>query len=293
MDAFGQFLSNEVETIMRAVAEAAPERLPAVLLVAYDIALELLGQTLAGPRARSRMVSQVWGALVPCYADLLARHPAEVLGTLTNAAVHLESINGVRTGQWLDQMAALAPHITDVAELKAAGQLLAWRAGAAHFRLGALDAAAALPEHLALAALGVQGQPDWPALLARLRDDPWHDDAEGAREVGSFTGFGGEFSVPPEVRAYPDGFLVKCEERYFLLVADARGAVLHPASADEYAAALAHAQPADFQFDGTRLRVGKREAALDLPAGELRVCQNAHTIAVSSPYTHSIRLLPR
>ncbi len=107
----------------------------------------------------------------------------------------------------------------------------------------------------------------------------------------TFAGFGGEFAVPPSVRACHDGFFVKCADRYFLLVADACGSVLHVATQDEFEGAHVDAN-ASFAYDGATLRVGAQAVALDLPVSQLAVVCNEHTIAVTSPYTHAIRLLP-
>jgi hypothetical protein len=110
--------------------------------------------------------------------------------------------------------------------------------------------------------------------------------------VGVFSGFGGRFTQPPELRIAPDGFLVRSGARYFLAMADAFGAVLLPATDDEYAAG-ALPQPLDTpRIRNNRLVFADRELSLDLPAEGLTLVANAHTVAVTSPYTHAIRLLP-
>ena len=69
-----------------------------------------------------------------------------------------------------------------------------------------------------------------------------------------------------------------------MLVADAHGAVLHGATADEFAQASGDVSAA--------VQAGARQLAPDLLAGEIVLAANAHTLAVTSPYTHAIRLLP-
>lgn len=164
---------------------------------------------------------------------------------------------------------------------------MARRRGA--FRLGAIAAADSLPPALALAAFG-QSQLDWPSLRAQLLAQPWHGNPDGV-EFGAFAGLGGQFATPPLVRATDDGFIVSAGERFYLLVADAHGAVLHGASEDEFAQASTEV-PASVRLDGASLQFGARRLALDLPAGAIALAANAHTMAVTSPYTHAIRLLP-
>ena len=289
MAAFGAFLHDGVDPLVVAVAAAAPERVGGATLAAYDMALELVGHGLAGPAAKNPFVNTVWRELAPRFSPLLAMAPVEVLGMLSNAAIHIASVAGARPAQWQGELAALAAQIATLAQLRAVGQVLAWRAGVAHFRQGALAAADTLPPALALAAFGEPGA-SWPQVHAQLLGNPWRGNAEG-REFGSFTGLGGDFGTPPQVRAAADGFIVRSAERHYLLVADAYGAVLHSATAQEYEQATT-GMPSSVRLDGATVHVGARSIALDLPAGDIALAANAHTLAITSPWTHAIRLLP-
>ena len=289
MAAFGAFLHDGVDPLVVAVAAAAPERVGGATLAAYDMALELVGHGLAGPAAKNPFVNTVWRELAPSFAPLLATAPVDVLGMLSNAANHIASVAGARPAQWQGELAALAAQIVTLAQLRAVGQVLAWRAGVAHFRQGALAAADTLPPALALAAFGEPGA-QWPQVRAQLLDYPWRGNAEG-REFGSFTGLGGDFGTPPQVRATDDGFVVRSGERHYLLVADAYGAVLHGATAQEYEQANT-GMPSSVRLDGATVHLGARSIALDLPAGDIALAANAHTLAITSPWTHAIRLLP-
>lgn len=289
MAAFGAFLHDGVDPLVAAVAAAAPERAGSVTLAAYDMALELVGHGLAGPAAKNPFLNTVWRELAPSFAPLLAAAPVEVLGMLSNAAIHLGAVAAARPAQWQRELAALAPQVATVAQLRAVGQVLAWRAGVAHFRQGALAAADTLPPALALAAFGEPGA-QWPQVRAQLLANPWRGNADG-REFGSFTGLGGDFGTPPQLRATPDGFVVRSAERHYLLVADAYGAVLHGATAQEFELAQTGV-PASVRLDGATVHVGARSIALDLPPGDIAMVANAHTLAITSPWTHAIRLLP-
>ena len=289
MAAFGAFLHDGVDPLVVAVAAAAPERVGSATLAAYDMALELVGHGLAGPAAKNPFVNTVWRELAPRFSPLLAMAPVEVLGMLSNAAIHIASVAGARPAQWQGELAALAAQIVTLAQLRAVGQVLAWRAGVAHFRQGALAAADTLPPALALAAFGEPGA-QWPQVHAQLQENPWRGNADG-REFGSFTGLGGDFATPPQVRATDDGFIVRSGERHYLLVADAYGAVLHGATAQEYEQANT-GMPSSVRLDGATVHLGARSIALDLPAGDIAIAANAHTIAITSPWTHAIRLLP-
>ena len=289
MAAFGAFLHDGVDPLVVAVSAAAPERAGGATLAAYDMALGLVGHGLAGPAAKNPFLNTVWRELAPQFAALLATSPVDVLGMLSNAAIHIAGVAGARPAQWQRELAAVAAQVGSVAQLRALGQVLAWRAGVAHFRLGALAAADTLPPALALAAFGEPGA-HWPQVHAQLLGNPWRGNADG-REFGSFTGLGGDFGTPPQVRATADGFVVRSAERHYLLVADAYGAVLHSATAQEFEQAHS-GMPASVRLDGASVHVGTRRIELDLPVGDIAVAANAHTLAITSSWTHAIRLLP-
>jgi hypothetical protein len=282
---FAAFLRTGVDGIAVSVAGVAPERTAQAVLAAYDMALELVAQGLAGPGARTVAIERAWVDLAPRFARLIAVQPVEVLGALSNAAIHIASEPAARFDDWLEDMAALAAQADSVERLRSLGAIAAWRAGLPHFRESALREAGQLPEPLALMALHAPPGLAWAEVRDAHRANRWWSPQPQRREVhrrglriGAFTGFGGTFSQPPSVRACQEGFLVRSGDRFSLLVADAYGAVLLPATAREYA-------DADIVIGGLRI-------ASELPEDGLSLAGNGHTVAVTSPYTHSIRLFP-
>lgn len=280
--AFSRFLQECVDPLVAAVT--VPDRVAGVADAAFDMALAL-------PASHRVLAGEVCTGLALRYIALVAAHPGETLATLVNGALHVQSIAGARPAEWAARMGALAPQVATLDQLRAVGQILAWRAGAAHFRLGALAAADSLPPALALAALDADG--DWPTLRQRMAGDPYWgaDDGQRTREVGAFTGFGGAFAVPPTVRPCAAGFMVASSDRYFVLVADAYGAVLHGASLEEFEDAAFCAFPSAFRLRGTTLVTGATTRVLDLPEFGLHACCNDVAVAVTSPYTHAIRVV--
>ena len=272
-DVFRAFL-EDAGVIVDAVA---PGHVQLVVDSIYDLGLALTGRTLIGPAARSPGLQHAWSALFPRFATLIAREPAQVLAMLSNAVLHLEAIPGTRLTQWVDDMAALAARVGSVDALRAVGQIAAWRAGAAHFRAGALAAAAGLPPTLALAALHAPDGMPVDALLRQLASDPWWQGVDPhacrARTFGAFTGFGGPFGAPPTVKPDGDGFLVRAGGRAFFLLADAYGASLQAATLDEFE----RAEP----------------GGVPTTLAHAHACANATTIAITSPFTHAIQLEAR
>jgi hypothetical protein len=235
--AFAAHLREVVAPVVERVAGAAAGRAGAVAEALYELSLDLLAAELF---ARCAVLCEGWRRLLPRLAALLASCPRQIAGAVSNALWNLSRMPGARPGQWLEEVDRLAPRCGDPATLLRVGQVLAWRAGMAHFREGALSICAALEPALARAALGLgEGGPDLGTVLGRLREDPWLrpaavTDREGPRrelglvaEVGGFRGFGGPFVRPPVVAAVGGQILASDGEGTWVLCADVFGATLH------------------------------------------------------------------
>jgi hypothetical protein len=296
-EAFARFLRSNVDPVVAKVAETSPDRTAAVALAGYEVALEIIGNSLTSNTRRRELIDGVWRQLLPSCARLLVQRPHELFRSLCNAAVHLADAQDARPSEWLLAMTRLAGRAGTEAHLRSLGQLLAWRTGLPQFRLGAVAAADLLPEPLALAALGLDPAADWRHVRERLLADRWYllaamqGQATKPLEIGRFAGFGGVFSEPPQVRPCADGFVVRSGQSWHFLLADACGTALVPAADADYADAHGGKHNA-VSLKGSQLRVGQYSFELDLPAGHISIACNTDTVAVSSPYSHAIRLLP-
>jgi hypothetical protein len=291
-------LQGPLNQLARQAATFEPERVNSLLLAAFDVGLTLQRQG----KAEQPVIQSIWRDVLPACLPLALAQPRDTLGKLFNAALNLLAISGARPAQWTREMTRLVGRCAELATLSGLGQVLAWRCGAAHFRTGALRVARGLPADLAAEALALAQGQDLTAALTRLESDPWFDparpDEHGLRatqEVGGFTGFGGPFAEPPQVRGYADGFIVRSAERHWHLCADAFGAVLHACPADEFTAGAESAGA--LTMNGSELQLGSQHCLLDLPPEDLRALVGGQesgggprTAVVTSPYSHFIRL---
>lgn len=285
-DALAQAIRARLDPVAMAVEAIAPERVGAVVEAGFDVILGLAGHGIAG--ARAALVDRVWQTLATAHAHVIAERPFATLAMLTNAALTVAATPGARVDEWIARMAALAPQVT-ADTLRAAGQVVAWRSGMAHYRDGAIAAADRLPDAVAAAAVGAaQG---WSAVRAALTEDPWWT-PEGKGQgvtVGAFTGFGGAFAEPPSVRVGSQGFLVRSGAATLLLVADAWGATLHPADPAEFENATAGVP---VRCAGSSVMADDRTIPTDLPAEGLAAVASATSVAIVSRYSHQIRIAP-
>ena len=275
VEALSAAMRDRLDPVAAAVERVAPDRTAAVVDAGFALTVTLVDAGLSGERRV--LVDRAWAEVAVPLAAVVAERPDAVLAMLTNAMLTLGATAGARVGEWIGRMATLAP-LLNADTLAAAGQVAAWRAGMAHYRAGALAAADALPEPLALAALGASGT--WAEVRAASAADRWWtpDGTAAPIRFGGFTGFGGPFAAPPEVRAGSDGFVVRAGERSGLIVADAFGATLHPASADEFDQADP-AFPAPAQASG-------------LPDEGLCSAATDDSIAFASPWSHFVEIAP-
>lgn len=274
--AFAQAIRVRLDPVVVAVEAVAPERVGAVAEAGFDVILGLAGHGVTGERGA--LVDRVWRTLGMAYAHAVAERPFAVLAMLTNAALTIAGTSGARVAEWIERMASIAPQVS-AETVRAVGQVVAWRAGMAHYREGAIAAADGLPDAVAGAAVGAAG---WAEVRAALVGDPWWTPEGGAQgvTVGAFTGFGGAFAEPPAVRVGAQGFVVRSGAATHLLIADAWGATLHPAEAAEFEEAAAN-------------EIGDaRTLAPDLPVEGLTAVASATSVAITSRYSHQVRIAP-
>jgi len=291
--AFGPFLAGAVAPLCAAV----PARdASAVAHAAYDVALELCGQRLAGAAARDGRVGAAWTALLVPAAARIAEAPERTLAAAANGLVQLAAAPGARPEAWAARMGELAAQ-AGLEDWLAAGQVAAWTAGLAHYRASALEMADRLPPALALAVVGAPEGSDWSAVGRRLRADPWHlpgRSEAGMRvvaRVGGFRGFGGLFPVPPSVAGGGDRFLVDSDGDAWVLFADAWGATFHRASDEELRATATAAGSRAPRWRGRRVEL--EAGTVDVPVrGELTsAAVAASTLAVTSSHSHALVLV--
>lgn len=293
-------LADDVAPAVQAVAAALPRSADTVAESLFDLALELSARDVLGAGGRHPGVEAAWRELLPRLARHLAEAPRRVAAAITNAALHLESMPGVRPAEWRDALGALADACPDATALLAGGQVLAWRAGAAHWRESALRVWDGLPAPLARAALGLPSGDATPpeTLRGQLTRDPFR--RPGAREdrpvlrrlgrVGGFRGFGGPFLAPP--RLVSDGarlWAIDGEDAY-ALHADCFGAALLRA-----AGAPGRSAPGTevgIDRDGTVTLEGLGARFADL-AGARAAARAGALIAVLPRHSHLLALVAR
>jgi hypothetical protein len=310
-EAFIEHLRSTVAPIVEAVARERADKAAEVAEALYDLSLDLFGQEFIGPNSRYPFIVDGWRFLLPRLPRFVAEAPREFTGSVTNALYNLSTTPGARPDEWAASLLQLAEVCPDAPTLLRAGQVAAWRAGMAHFRLGALELCRNLPQPAALAALGLSpqaGAPPLDQLLESLKADPWlrpdshlplpTSHLQIVSRVGAFRGFGGLFLAPPQVMGTADGqFVVKDGDQPWLLTADIFGATLHRMVEDPLqgngASLPAKNQPcAHFQIDSAG-RVSKSSHSQTFPElkGFTSAADNSTTLAVTTPLSHAVFLI--
>ena len=299
-DAFLNVLRENVAPAVEAVAQISPDNALIAAQNLYDLALDLFTQGLLGSNAHSSILNAAWQEFLPALAAFIAQAPQRVPASVMNALHNLAQTPGAHPDEWMQNLRAALPFCADAETFLRAGQVAAWRAGMAHYRVSALAVLKTLDAKLARTLFGLDAnaaQPDTAALHYALMANPWHDPranlASSAKQTrivkraGSFRGFGGQFLAPPRVLWTREGFVAQDGENFFLLFADAFGATLHRA---EKLREEKISSPFKLNRDGAVTANGATMQFPELVAAT-SFAANQTTLAVTADLTHAIYLL--
>jgi len=161
-----------------------------------------------------------------------------------------------------------------------------------------------LPASLALAAVGVAANGNWPEIRMRLLADPWYDpsaatagNGQASRvqviaQAGAFRGFGGVFVEPPRVASTGEHFLVRSGEESWLLTADVFGATFHRSNLAEFESAeKATKLPASLRVSDSKLSWKDERFEIGGLGKFTSSAANDTTLALTSELTHSVILV--
>jgi len=294
--AFQAFLLTSVEPLVSAVAAVDKAALVEVVDVAYGIGLELLAQRLAGPRAHGPALDNGFQQLFPALAGFIARAPGALLPRLCNALQQLSSVPGARPEEWSRALARLASGAESAEQLLGLGQVLAWLAGLAHYRSGALSLCRSLPPRLVSAAFGVP-EVELQATLSRLDRDPWFvPSAPGlgfrvVGSVGSFRGFGGAFLAPPRVARAGQQLFVSSADDAWLLALDAFGCTFHRARPEELAGASFDIERAGVSVDAAQVNAFGQRLPLADKGPVTSVVGNLNTLLFTTAHSYAVNVV--
>ncbi|MCM2317649.1 MAG: hypothetical protein NDJ92_21065 [Thermoanaerobaculia bacterium] len=294
-------LREVVGPVVDSVYRVDPGSVDPVTDVLFRLSLDLVSRDLVGPGTRYPGIAEGWKRILPAATPLLVRAPQHLAGSLANAAYNVSVATGAVPSHWIDEMASLARHCSEVTEFLDVGKITAWRAGLAHYRHGALEACRSLSPDLAALALGVEGGvASYGAMIERLEADPWIAPAVAARQsidppalrvvavTGTFRGFGGPFRIPPKIYLRDGQLVAKDDEAAWTLAADRFGATWHRSSPDGL---LAQSFPDATLNQGGDARIGTLRAAFPALGRSASQAFDGTTLAVTLPLSHRVWML--
>lgn len=270
----------------------------------YERLLELLGKGLLGSRGRYPYFDEAFTKMVCGLPHMMLQKPDRFTGAVSNAVANITAAAGGNVLEWVNIMLGIGRHTTGLDEFLEAGKVAAWRCGLAHYRVGALEICDKLAPDLIKTALNIPGDVDLSAAVpvSRLKEDPWFEPGNAGkppdksrliiRRSGAFSGFGGPFITPPQVRSGRRGFVVQDAERYFIFFADIFGSVLLPLRQEEYeeevAAAGENTEPGFKLMPGGVLEYRGNTYTLPRLANASSFALNRHTFCFTVPLSHSL-----
>jgi hypothetical protein len=307
--AFKEHVASTLDPIVRAVAAEFPERTDPVVDALFDLSLNLFRHNLLGPKAKTAAIPDAWRNLLPLIPRLLAREPARVAGSITNALYNLSRTRGTRRRDWIQALMSVGSSCQNAGELLDCGGIVAWRCGMAQYRGGALEKAAALSPSLASQTLGLPPgtTPEQIVdVIHKLSANPWITPQGALRETkrelkimtkaGAFRGFGGQFLSPPKVQSVAGELVASDGTGSWRLHADVYNSLLQrcetqpPPLPSSVPPALPAAGAATIGTNGVITWQGQERRFPEL-AEATSVASTADTIAVTIATSHHLFLV--
>jgi hypothetical protein len=309
---FQRHMSVTLDPIVRAVAAEFAGKTDAVVEILFDLSLDLFAHSLLGSKARYSAIPDAWQSLLPRLPRLLAKEPARVAGSITNALYNLSRTQGAKPQVWLatcvSDFSQVCPTVNEFLECAA---ILAWRSGMPQYRESALQKASSLPAPLAAKALDLpaSGAAKIATIIERLQANPWLTPRDCLRstapelkivaKAGAFRGFNGQFLSPPKVEPLADGLLATDGVATWRLHADIYNAILqrteppapHPPPLPALGKVLtAEGSDAQIAPDGTVSWQGRKKRFPELGAAT-SIAALPHTLAVTVTASHHLFLV--
>ncbi|MFV2045265.1 MAG: hypothetical protein ACC700_18785 [Anaerolineales bacterium] len=209
---FSAHLSSLVARIIDSVAKFAPSQVDEVVLVIYELSLDLFAARSLGQDALFPEVYDAWESLLPKAHRFISSDPGPVTAAVSNAVVNVSKENPGAANRWIQMMEGLVDHCANTRDFLNAGQVVAWQCGLAHYRESALKIWKELSKPLQKATLGIDVTQD--EISQMFLADPWFNPSVRIKTsalnivsvAGGFKGFGGPFVTPP--RVYRDGHML-------------------------------------------------------------------------------------
>lgn len=228
-EAFLRHLSQVVGPLVEQLAGSDVERAEELTVTLYRLSLRALRQGLLGGESPSHAMTRAFTTTLPVLLAAFPQRARDLSLAVCNAALRLERLAPQRADRWLASMESLGPSCADLDALFALGLVLAWREGAAEYRVAARERFAELSPVLRRATLGVEVlAPDGDRRFAAPLDTGALGAPEIVARLGGFIGFGGLFRDPPLVVAAEGRLFAFDSQATTEVFADAFGATLRP-----------------------------------------------------------------
>jgi hypothetical protein len=224
-----------IAPIVEKVHGCAPDRSKETLLALYEVGLDLAALGHFSESGGSKPLVELWQETLPSFVQVMSLSPKVVLSSLCNAVLYLDQYSHSKAEAWLGLLRRTGVWCQSPEQLLHSGKFLAWTAGLAHFRHGALEIASELPWRVLLEPLGAPpsfSEEETRAFLKSLAINPWsplvlNTDIREVARCGNFRGLDGPFFRPPIAYLRNGSIHVTDEQCHWRLHADRFGHIWH------------------------------------------------------------------
>ena len=301
--AFSKHLIEVVGPLVDSACEIEPSCCEELTSSFYELSLDLVSRRYLGQANKYPAIDHLWSRTLPKLVRFLPAGSRKLVSALSNAVYNLDNTPGVSAEDWLSALLSVSDGCSSWTELLAAGKVLSWRCGMAHYRKSALAVWSTLPKELKLATLGLlhdEEEIDLEALRNAMQDPWWRPDVktnpnydlEIVGAVGGFRGFGGSFVSPPEVMKVGDDIFAFDDEACWSIHADCYGTTLQ-----RFGKTLPDGESNEGTFNlvqkSGKVSCDTHERVFDLLKKPSSYVSSSSSLAVTLPCSHKVFIVAK
>ncbi|MEM7183019.1 MAG: hypothetical protein AAF518_19060 [Spirochaetota bacterium] len=236
-ETFYQHLRTFIYPLANASAKNSPSKALEFAEKGYSLILYLLGKEFIGNNCKSFQVKKAWEQIFELGKPYIEREPYAICKALSNAILNLHFQYQKPLQAWLELLAAYPKNRTWQGFLNF-GLVSSWRCGLAHYRESAENILQQLDkEELAILFSLSPSKLEKESFLQAVLEKPWLSPTKicqgrsnynslAIQTVGGFSGYGQEFSIPPQISLVEGHIIITSGANDYRLFADRYGTML-------------------------------------------------------------------
>ena len=242
---FYKYLQTYLYPFTNSLAKSSPEKAQEFAQKGYELILFLLCKEFIGPNCKAQHVKEAWEQIFSIADPYIQVEPYAISKALTNAIINFHLQYQKPSKSWLELLSQY-PKDRDWQSFLNFGLIASWRCGLAHYQESAQNLLQQLDaEELAILFTLPPEKIQRESFLQTLSEKPWLSPQKimqkrnsynslSLRTLGGFSGYGREFSTPPEIALLAENIIITSGASDYRLFVDQFGLILLKTNAHHF-----------------------------------------------------------